>query len=201
MDECWRVHVACLDTRFEGIEARARNVYSQFGEDGLIEAVFEKIGLKNKWAFEVGAHDGSYLSNTRRFREQGWHCLLVESGAQQFNKLALLASDRVHCVNEHINPTSLDRLLSDCGAPNDMDFGCIDIDGQDYWVWDGMRVHEPRVMLVEFCLREEHDIPPLGDTSMRQATFEPLRRLGVSKGYTPVARTYVNTIFVKDTEL
>lgn len=201
MDESWRVHVACLDDRFRGIESRARNVYSQFGEDGLLEVVFDRIGERNTWCFEVGAWDGDYLANTRRFREQGWHCLLVESNKQHFDKLALLASDRVHCVNEHIDPQSLDRLLTDCGAPNDLDFGCIDIDGQDYWVWDGLRLHEPRVMLVEFCTNEREDIPPLGDRTERQATLTPILKLGESKGYVAVAKTYVNVVFVKDSEL
>lgn len=201
MSENWRVDVACLDDRFSGIEERARNVYSQFGEDGLIEAVFERIGARNKWCFEVGAHDGTWLANTRRLREQGWSCLLVESVKQHFDKLALLASDRVKCVNEHVGPGSLDRLLADCGAPTDMDFGCIDIDGQDYWVWDGMRNHAPRMMLVEYCTAPGHDIPPLGDTSLRQATFNPLVKLGESKGYKAIFRTQVNVLFIKETEL
>lgn len=201
MSESWRVHVACLDPRFQGIEDRARNVYSQFGEDGLLEAVFERIGERNKWCFEVGANDGNWLANTRRFREQGWYCLLVESEKQHFDKLAILASERVYCVNEYVGPSSLDRLLADCGAPTDMDFGCIDIDGQDYWVWDGMRTHAPRVMLVEFCTANTHDIPPLGDTSLRQATLQPILKLGASKGYVPIVKTFVNVLFVKGTEL
>ena len=199
--ESWRVHVAGLDNRFLGIEERARNVYSQFGEDGLIQAAFERIGIKNRWCFEVGACDGDYISNTRSFREQDWYCLLVESSKQQFDKLALLASARVHCVNEHIGPDSLDRLLADCGAPTDMDFGCIDIDGQDYWVWDGMKNYAPRMMLVEFCKNDGDLIPLRGDNGRKQATLQPILHLGKSKGYTAIAKTYVNVLFVKESEI
>lgn len=201
MTESWRVHVAGLDDRFSGIERRVRNVYSQFGEDGLVEAAFERIGERNKWCFEVGAHDGDYIANTRRLREMDWNCLLVESNADHFNKLIKLASGMVHCVHEHIGPDSLDRLLAECGAPPDLDFGCIDIDGQDYWVWDGLKKYAPRVMLVEFCQNEGDDIPPFGDTSGRQATLEPIIKLGKAKGYTAIAKTYVNVVFIKDTEL
>lgn len=202
--ESWRGHIACLDDRFLGIGTQARNVYSQFGEDGLVGAVLDRIGVKNQWCFEVGAHDGECLSNTRNFREQGWNCLLVESNAEHFGKLAIHASDRVYCVHEHIDRNSLDRLLGDCGAPLDLDFGCIDIDGQDYWAWDGMVMYRPRVMLVEFALNENNgpeDVPALGDTTQRQATIGPILRMGRSKGYTAIAKTYVNAVFVRDSEL
>lgn len=205
MDESWRVHVACVDSRFHGIEGRARNVYSQFGEDGLVEAVFERIGERNKWCFEVGAADGEWISNTKRLREQDWFCLLVESNKDAFEKLAVLKSERVYCVNEHIGVDSLDRLLSDCGAPSDMDFGVIDIDGQDYWVWDYLRDHTPRAMLVEFENRPMQDttkfIPPIGDTSGKQAFFQSVWDLGKSKGYSLVAKTLVNALFVKESEI
>lgn len=180
-------------------------MYSQFGEDGLIEAIFAKTGIKNKWCFEVGAWDGNWLSNTRGFREQGWHCLLVESCKQRFEQLVILASNLVHCVNEEVGPESLDRLLTDCGAPNDMDFGCIDIDGQDYWIWDGLKIHEPRVMCVEFENRGVQDdtlfVPTLGDTSGKQAYFQSLWDLGKEKGYSLVAKTMVNALFVKESEI
>lgn len=205
MDESWRVHVACLDDRFAGIKLRALNVYSQFGEDGLIEAVFERIGIRNRWCFEVGAADGDYLSNTKVLRKNDWYCLLVESNESHFKRLSLLRSESVFCVHEHVDGSSLDRLLADCGAPTNMDFGCVDIDGQDYWVWDGMRRCEPRVMLVEFSNRKIQDdmryIPPLGNQTSKQASFRSIRDLGESKGYIAVAKTYVNVLFVKESDL
>ena len=201
MSDHWRVHVASLDGRFQGIESAARNVYSQFGEDGLIAAIFEKIGIKNRWCFEVGAYDGIWLSNTKTLRDEGWSALLVESNVDHFQRLSLFANDAVKCVNEHVDCSSLDRLLKDAGAPTNLDLGVIDIDGQDYWVWDGMRNYAPRVMMVEFCYRNILDIPPLGDVGTRQATLQPLIELGRSKGYSAVTKSYVNCLFVKDSEL
>ena len=54
------------------------NVYTQFGEDGLIESVFGRIGVRNHWCFEVGASDGFFYSNTLRLREHGWSSVLVD---------------------------------------------------------------------------------------------------------------------------
>src|SRR4029434_1254207 len=43
---------------------RARDVTSQGGEDGILEAVFEVVPGGHRWACEFGAWDGRHLSNT-----------------------------------------------------------------------------------------------------------------------------------------
>ena len=51
---------APMDTRFTAFlqSVELKNIYSQHGEDGLIEAIFERIRTENQWAFECGAADG-----------------------------------------------------------------------------------------------------------------------------------------------
>jgi len=177
---------------------RDHNYFSQFGEDGLIEAVFDRIGMHNRWCFEVGASDGETLSNTKVLRDDGWDAVLIEAEPHQFEKLRRFESERVRCVNEHIGPASLDRILRNHSAPRAPDFGSLDIDGQDYWAWAGMVDYVPRVMLVEYAIGTGDFIPPVGGEG--QAKFDPIVALGRSKGYAPVIATYVNVLFVWSTD-
>ncbi len=185
---------------------RAANATSQFGCDGLIEATFERIGTENKWCFEVGASDGLLLSNTHRLRGFGWNAVLIEADPYSYARLCDQRSDKVTCVHERIDGTSLDRGLAAIGCPRDMDFGCIDIDGQDYHAWNGMQVYRPRVMLVEFDYGSDPNpemgrnevvdfVPEVGGVG--QATYLAIKRLGESKGYTALAKTTVNLLFVR----
>ena len=183
-----------FDRRLDG---EAWNAYTQFGEDGLINAVLEKIGTVTQFCFEVGAADGMFYSNTLRLREQGWGAVLIEAESQQFASLARYASDEVHCIHEEVR--SLDETLSRCDAPNEVDLGIIDIDGQDYWLWHDMQKYRPRVMLVEFHWRDGEDfIPPRDPEDRRQAGRNALLSLGQSKGYVAVAQTHVNLLFVQE---
>lgn len=184
-----------IGRRFSWLSGSDFNETSQFGEDGLIGAVFDRIGEANKWCFEVGAADGLYLSNTKRLRDKGWSAVLIESGKDHFDSLCRFENGRVRCIHEHIEPSSLDRILSECGAPTDMDFGVIDIDGQDCHAWRGMQEYKPRVMLVEFCLDQKDFEPAIGATK-GQAGFGVIEEIGREKGYLLVARTYVNALFV-----
>jgi len=176
------------------------NVYTQFGEDGLIESVFGRIGVRNHWCFEVGASDGFFYSNTLRLREHGWSSVLVEGSADQFASLSeKYSSERVHCVHEHTS--NLDDVLRRFDVPNDLDFGVIDIDGQDYWLWNDMELYRPRVMLVEFHWQDgEAFIPPRDINDQRQAGKQALMALGEAKGYIPVAETHVNLLLVQESE-
>ena len=185
------------------LENRARNVHSQFGEDGLVEAVLERIGETNRYCFEVGAGDGRTLSNTMRMRDAGWRALLVEQDAAQFEIMEPYRSSAVHCVHAAIGADcTIDSLLAAYDAPEDLDFASIDIDGQDYWVWHAMERFKPRVVLIEYSYgTDAHFIPErgtaVGKRGGEQATEKAIVELGESKGYKFVARTLCNCLFVR----
>jgi hypothetical protein len=185
------------DDRGRFLFNKARNDYSQFGEDGLIEAALNLIGIKNHWCFEVGAHDGVHLSNTKRLRDEGWSALLIEAHETHFQKLKKWESDRVTCLNLLLEPGNIDSVLTSSAAPKDLDLGVIDVDGQDYFLWQGMREFQPRLMLVEYSPYDGPDAMP--DTAAQhQAGINPIVALGKEKGYFPLAATYCNVLFCRE---
>ena len=181
------------------LEGRAGNEYSQFGEDGLIEAVFEVIGTTNRWCFEVGAADGVFYSNTKRLRDGGWSAVLIESDESKVETLRAYASPAVRTIHATVSETMpIDGILAECRAPRDLDLGVIDIDGQDYWAWLDMQLCTPRVMLVEFdgdpCRNQAFMVKRGG---AGQTPLKGIQELGEAKGYILMATTAVNALFVK----
>lgn len=175
------------------LKDKASNVYTQFGEDGLIEAVFQRIGETNRQCFEIGAADGLFFSNTLRLRESGWRAVLIESDQHQFQKLKNRFGNESVCL--HMTCSSLNEPLQSAGIMRDLDFGVIDIDGQDYYLWEDMTEFKPRVMLVEISTRNAADpVPERGGVG--QAGIDAIKALGQSKGYTLVAETHCNALFV-----
>lgn len=178
-----------------------KNLYSQFGEDGIIEAIFNKIGTANKWVMECGAADGIFFSNSRKLIEEGWSALLIEADEKQFEKLAqrYLENPRITCYNYRAVPTgaySLDTLLAKAEAPTDIDLVVIDIDGQDFHVFNSLLKYRPRVVIVEFDPNTHPDfIPEIGGAGL--AGRDAIIRLGIGKLYTPICQTWCNAIFVR----
>lgn len=188
------------------LEGCASNTYSQYGEDGFIGSVFARVGETNRWCFECGASDGMTYSNVRRLIEQDWNAALVDCDNDALASLALQygGNPRVHIRKAYIEPTTFDGLLIDMGVPSEPDFGVIDIDEQDFWVWAGMRVIRPRVMMVEYAAgRPADQVPPLrldkGEPSpLIQAGKHMIHYMGCVKGYTTVAMTLCNALFVRN---
>lgn len=177
--------------------------YAQFGEDLIIRELFDRIGAVNRWCFEVGAHDGVTNSNTLIFRRDGWSAVLAESDAALFAKLneTTKSEPKSYAVWETV--TDLDSLLARHNAPTNLDLGVIDIDGDDYWLWHGMTKYRPRVLLVEYSpyvksAGFDPDNPiPRGENKGRQTARQPTLDLAADKGYTLVAETFCNLLFVQ----
>ena len=196
--------VTILDPRAEFLRDKGKNITSQFGEDGYIQALFERIGVTNKWCFEVGAHDGLYLSNTKWMRDAGWNAVLIESEIDRMPELEKHASDKVHVTKAWLDTgLTLDTVLDGvrwehkADIPDDLDFGCIDIDGQDYYVWLDLVRYRPRVMLVEFSPYQEPEfLPKLNGEG--QAGLVPIVNLARAKGYIPLLHSYCNLLAVRE---
>jgi hypothetical protein len=185
---------------FAWLEERAYNTYSQFGEDGIIEAVFERIGIANNWCVECGASDGIFFSNTRQLIVNGWRAVLIESDKAAFRRLTencAAFGGRVHCLCETVDAKNrLEPILAGCGAPADIDLAVIDVDGQDYYLFNSLLRYRPRVVIVEYDPHADSDfIPDLGGAG--QAGLSALHRLAFGKFYTPVYQNFCNAVFVR----
>ena len=186
--------------RVEWLLGKAHNTYTQFGEDGLIAACLEEIGETNRQCFEIGAADGRFYSNTLRLREQGWRAVLIEAGEEQYRKLNNEFGATSICIHETC--TDLDATLTKTGIDHTPDLGIIDIDGQDYWLWHDLRKIRPRIMLVEiYPPDDKREAPERGCGPEHQAGLDAIHRLGADKGYSLVATTHCNALFVETAEL
>jgi len=184
----------------------ARNVTSSHGEDGIIEYIFRTIGAQNKWCLELGALNGTHDSNVwNLLNTQGWSGLLIEADITYFTKLAELYRDvpRVVCVNTFVSfegDSSLDSVCARSPMPRDFDLLVLDIDGNDYHLWDSLREFEPRLVVIEYNPSIPNDIEFVQprDMSVQQgSSLLSITKLGQRKGYTLIATTPSNAIFVK----
>src|SRR5258706_10929639 len=132
-----------------------KNNTSQYGEDGVIARALEIIGEHDRWCVEFGAGDGLYLSNTHTLiNRSGYSAVLIEP-ADSFKELQRLYHDRpnIFTLNRYVNfegPDALDSILASTPIPSDFDVLSIDIDGNDYHVWDALLNYRPKMVVIEF---------------------------------------------------
>src|SRR6266851_2072866 len=132
------------------------NVYSQAGEDGVIQKALEVLPETDKWCVEFGANDGELLSNTRNLIDKhGYSAVLIESCKNAFGILRqrFASNPKVVTINQSVGlseESKLDTILKGTPIPCDFDFLSIDIDGNDYHVWKSISQYEPKLVCIEF---------------------------------------------------
>jgi hypothetical protein len=116
---------------------------------------------------------------------------------------------------ERVDAENIQDLFTKYDVPADFDLLSIDIDGNDYWVWNALDRFEPRVVIVEYnvffmpmtaktiAYNPNHIWDKDHYGLYHGASLAAFDRLARSKGYTLVyTEPYCpNAIFVRDSEL
>ncbi|MBF0224627.1 MAG: hypothetical protein HQK76_04145 [Desulfobacterales bacterium] len=193
-----------------------KQIFSQHGEDGILEYMLSKIPDKTKWCVDCGAWDGIQYSNTYYFiSKYGYRSILIEAWREKYNQLKknIKAYQDCCCFNTRVTidgENSLDNLLSRTKIPKKFDFISIDIDGDDYHVWDSLKKYEPKIVIIEINVADSPDTERISkpDTPIARvnkdwwwgegASLLSTTKLAKSKGYSLIAQVGCNAIYVKN---
>jgi hypothetical protein len=179
----------------------SHNVYSQYGEDGILEEVLKRLHVVPKFAMEFGAWDGKHYSNTYSLSLEGVKCVMVEGDGNKFKDL--LATSRhnkniipVQRFVQESGPDSVDAILNELGI-FELDILSIDIDSYDGLIFRSLAVL-PKVVICEFNptfgICNQH----LGEigTNIGTSLFS-LLKIAEAKGYSLASITNTNLFFVQ----
>lgn len=184
--------------------------FSQNGEDGILEEIFKRVGLTNKFFIEFGIEDGSENNCRHLLVNKGWSGLWIEGSPDHVKKASNTFKDYpVEIQNEFITKENIVSLIKKSESPLEPDFLTVDIDGNDYYVWEEiLKSYKPRVCSIEY----NASFTPSLDFSMTYnpenifksnrdygASLKSLTQLGQKYGYDLVGcdSRGVNTFFVR----
>lgn len=187
-------------------------VASQNEEDGMLAEVFRRIGETNRIFFEFGVGNG--LQNiTFHMLLNGWKGWWIEINQP---KLAFMRQYFAGAVNEgrlviddsYIDAENINAVCEKLGIPAEIDLLSIDIDGNDYHVFETMRRVRARVVVLEYNPTYPPPMRLIGgydpnyqysDQTYIGASLQSLCDLAEKKGYQLVGTSIsgINAIFVR----
>lgn len=134
------------------LDEAAFSVFSQRGEDGIIQYICSKIPMPDKTFIEFGVEDYTE-SNTRLLLFNNWRGLVFDSNALNIRfikKDIIYWKYDITAVQSFITAGNINRLIDDYTTNSDTGLLSIDIDGNDYWVWEAISCIRPRVVVCEY---------------------------------------------------
>ena len=183
-----------------------KNVYSQNGEDGIIEELLKRLNIKNGWVCEFGAWDGINLSNTFNLvKNNKFNAVFIEGDKNKYKDLLNTVEKYpniipINAYVDHNNTNnSLDNLLKQTMIPYDFDILSIDIDSYDYQVWKSLKMYKPKLVIIEinFSVKVNNKEWIHTPDKYMSTGFKPTYDLGIEKGYKFVLHTG-NMFFIRE---
>jgi hypothetical protein len=137
-------------------------IYSQNDEDGIIREIFRRIGATTKSFVEIGVGNG-LENNTVSLLFEGWKGLWIEASPQHAEKIERCLPETIKrgdlaIVNARVTITNVNDLISSVARKAELDLLSIDIDGNDWHVFNAIKVVRPRVVVMEYNAKF---VPPL----------------------------------------
>ncbi len=137
--------------------------FSQFDEDGILLYIFSIIGTTNRQVIEIGADCESDFfgfpeSNiTNLLVNHHWQGLIIDASSRNIKKLQRFFRN---CRNTTYQPPvllqalvdrqNINRLIKKAGFSGEIDLFSLDVDSNDYWLFQALEVIKPRVLVLEF---------------------------------------------------
>ena len=183
---------------------------SQNEEDGLLLALFKRIGTTDRRCVEIGC--GLNGGNSGFLvQECGWTGLMVDADRHKIATIKTrFAGHAVTAVKHRVTREDVNRLLSTYGFTGEIDLLSVDVDGVDFWLWEAVTICSPRVVVIEYnwLFGPERAVTVPYDAefakaaqqqrSYRGASLAALVHLGRRKGYRLVATERVNAFFLRN---
>lgn len=206
-------------SNFKLNETGFRN-FSQFEEDGLILYVLAVIGIKYRTFVDIGSANGINSNCANLAINFGFHGLFIDGKKENIEQGRFFYTHHPDTVlfppifvNSFVTKTNINQIIEENGFKGEIDVLSIDIDGNDYWIWEALDIIRPRIVIIESHIElsedsivvpydEDYSYPNEDNPNYFGASGPAMCNLAKIKGYRLVGSNKYgfNTIFVKQNE-
>ena len=174
-------------------------VYSQWGEDGIIEWLVQNVPNIPKSLVEFGVETFREANTRFLVQNRNWRALVMDGDPVYADTLRASAFYWMHdvtFVTAFVTAENITSLIRQNGFGGEIGILSIDIDGNDYWVWEAIEGVRPALVICECnpILGDVHPVTIPYDPAFTRfkghhsglyfgASIEALKTLGMRKGY------------------
>ena len=128
-------------------------VFSQWGDDGIINFLINYLNITNKTFIEFGVEN--YKESNTRFLliNENWRGLIFDGSKENMDSVKnedIYWKYDLTAVNAFITAENINELINNNSFSGEIGLLHIDIDGNDYWVWKSIQVINPIIVIVEY---------------------------------------------------
>jgi hypothetical protein len=145
-----RRQTAANDKDSDGREFR---VFSQWGEDGIIQHLIRNIPIERKLFVEFGVENYAEANTRFLLTNNYWSGLVIDGSASNIEYIkrdSIYWACNLKAEHSFVTRENINDILASAGISGDIGLLSIDIDGNDYWVWEAINAISPRIVICEY---------------------------------------------------
>lgn len=128
-------------------------VYSQWGEDGIIDYLVNSIPIANKTFVEFGVEAYVEANTLFLLKHRNWRGLVIDGSKNNIQAIMRGGTYWKHdlqAVCAFITKENINQLILGSGLHGDVGILSVDVDGNDYWIWQAIECILPRIVIAEY---------------------------------------------------
>ena len=128
-------------------------VFSQFGDDGIIQYLIDKLPIKNKTFIEFGVENYQEANTRFLLINNAWSGFIIDGdpdNIKQIKNSRLYSFYDIRAIDSFITKQNINQLISGVGFQKEVGILSVDIDGNDFWVWKAIDVISPEIVICEY---------------------------------------------------
>ena len=128
-------------------------VFSQWGEDGIIQWLINNIEIPKKIFVEFGVQN--YIESNTRFLliNNNWSGLVIDGSKENIDYIKqddIYWRYNLKAECSFITAENINEIIAKNGITGEIGLLSVDIDGVDYWVWKAINCINPAIVICEY---------------------------------------------------
>ncbi len=138
---------------YKDIHEAEFKVFSQFGDDGILQYLIGQTHPENHTFIEFGVQTYSEANTRFLLMNNNWSGLIIDgdpASIETVNRFPDIWRYDLQAVAAFIDRDNINGLFEAAGFTGEIGYLSVDIDGNDYWVWEAIHVVDPVLVTVEY---------------------------------------------------
>lgn len=128
-------------------------VFSQFGDDGIIQHLVNILGIKETIFIEFGVENYNEANTRFLLENNNWRGLVIDADPSNIEYIKKTQNYWRHDLTAlcgFVTAENINDTIADAGFAGDIGLLHIDVDGNDYWIWKAINVVRPAIVIIEY---------------------------------------------------
>ena len=128
-------------------------IFSQWGEDGIIQHLTKVIDIKNKAFIEFGVQDFSESNCRYLLMKDDWDGFVIDGSSENMTRLResyYYYKHNLVAIDAFITKDNINELLARSGFSEDIGILSVDLDGNDYYILQAIKNFQPSILICEY---------------------------------------------------